>query len=317
MTLDEILNEIKKQKTFVIMGHENPDGDAVGSALGMYAILKELGKTDIDVLFKEYPETFSVLPNSEVIKSEASHKNYDMAIVVDCPNSKRVWPEYEKYIENAKVIVQFDHHLRNSMFGDYNVVDSASPACAQIIVSSLRYLKMEITKDIAMCLLAGIITDTGGFRYNSTTAESFEFAAWCLSKGINVSKLYKDVMMTKTISQFNAEKLALNRLEFFENGKITFTYITNKDKEELGIKSGELDGIAAVGTTIKDVQVAIFAHEKEEGFKISFRSNSVDVSDICMLFGGGGHKLASGCLIDADIDEVKKAVINETKKHLQ
>ena len=316
MTLDEILNEMKNKETFVILGHENPDGDAVGSALGMYAVLKDLGKENIDVLFKEYPETFKVLPNSDKIKSEASYKNYDMAIVVDCPNTKRVYKEYEKYIENAKIIVQFDHHLRNSMFGDYNVVNPVAPACAQIIASSLKYLKMEINKDMAMCLLAGIITDTGGFRYNSTTAESFEFAAWCLSKGINVSKLYKDVMMTKTVSQFNAEKLALDRLEFFENGKITFTYITNKDKEELNIKSGELDGIAAIGTTIKNVEVAIFAHEKEDGFKISFRSNSVDVSDICMLFGGGGHKLASGCLIDADIDEVKKAVINKTKKHI-
>ena len=316
MTLDEILNEMKNKETFVILGHENPDGDAVGSALAMYTILKELGKTDVDVLFKEYPKIFDILPNASIIKSEASHKNYDMAIVVDCPNIQRIAKEYEKYIENAKVIVQFDHHLRNSMFGDYNVVNPVAPACAQIIASSLKYLNIEINKDMAMCLLAGIITDTGGFRFNSTTTESFEFAAWCLSKGINVSKLYKDVMMTKTVSQFNAEKLALDRLEFFEDGKITFTYITNKDKEELNIKSGELDGIASIGTTIKNVEVAIFAHEKEDGFKVSFRSNSVDVSDICMLFGGGGHKLASGCLIDADIDEVKKAVINETKKHI-
>ncbi len=317
MTLDEILKEIEKAETFVVLAHENPDGDAVGSALGVCTFLKELGKNDIDVLFKEYPETFNFLPNSDMIKQESTFERYDMAIVVDCPNSDRVSKEYRKFIENAKIIVQFDHHLRNSMFGDYNVVNPVAPACSQILVSALEYLKIDISKDVATCLLAGIITDTGGFRFNSTTAETFEFAAWCLSKGINVAKVYKEAMMTKTITQFKAEKLALDRLEFFNDDKITFTYITKQDIDELGIKSGELDGIAGVGITIKDVEVAIFAREKDDGFKISFRSNNIDVSDICMLFGGGGHKLAAGCQIDSSIEEVRKAVVEETIKHLK
>ena len=317
MTLDEILKEIEKAETFVVLAHENPDGDAVGSALGVCTFLKELGKTDIDVLFKEYPETFNFLPNSDMIKQESTFERYDMAIVVDCPNSDRVSKEYRKFIENAKIIVQFDHHLRNSMFGDYNVVNPVAPACSQILVSALEYLKIDISKDVATCLLAGIITDTGGFRFNSTTAETFEFAAWCLSKGINVAKVYKEAMMTKTITQFKAEKLALDRLEFFNDDKITFTYITKQDIDELGIKSGELDGIAGVGITIKDVEVAIFAREKDDGFKISFRSNNIDVSDICMLFGGGGHKLAAGCQIESSIEEVRKAVVEETIKHLK
>lgn len=316
MTLDEILKEIDKAETFVVMGHENPDGDAIGSVLGMYTFLKERGKTDIDALFKEFPEIFYTLPNSDKITFKPNHEKYDMAIIVDCPSTSRVCKEYEKYIESAKVVVQFDHHLRNSMFGDYNVVNPAAPACAEILVSSFQYLKIDISKDIAKCLLAGIITDTGGFRFNSTTAETFEYAAWCLEKGINVSKIYKDVLMTRTMAQFNAEKLALERLEFFDDNKITFTYITNEDKKNLNIKPGDLEGIAGIGVTIKGVEVAIFAHEKEDGFKLSFRSNNIDVSDICMLFGGGGHKLAAGCLIKADIDEVKKIVITETKKHL-
>ena len=318
MTLDEILKEINKAETFVILAHENPDGDAIGSCLGMCTFLKELGKSDIDVLFKDFPETFKFLPNFEMIKSEPSYEKYDMAIVLDCPNTDRVGKEYRKFIENAKVRVQFDHHLRNSMFGDYNVVNPVAPACAQILVSSLEYLKIDISKDVATCLLAGIITDTGGFRFNSTTTETFEFAAWCLSKGINVSKIYKEAMMTKTKSQFNAEKLALDRLQFFDDDRITFTYITKKDIEELGIKAGELEGIAGIGVTIENVEVAIFAREKDDGFKISFRSNNIDVADICMLFGGGGHKLAAGCQIDTNnIEEVRKAVVSETMKHLK
>ncbi len=316
MTLDEIIKEINKAETFVVLAHENPDGDAMGSTLAIANALKNMGKSTIDVLFKEYPAIFNMLPNIDLVKKEASISHYDMAIVLDCPDTKRVSSIYEEYIENAKVIVQFDHHLRNTMFGDYNVVNPVAPACAQILASSFPYMNIEITQDIATCLITGIITDTGGFRFDSTTTETFEFAGWALSKGVNVSKIYKEVLMTKSKSQFEAEKLAVSRLELLENDKITFTYMTKEDEQRLGVKAGELDGIATIGTTIKGVEIAIFAHERDNGFKISFRSNRIDVSDICMLFGGGGHKLAAGCTIDASIEEVKKAVIEETKKHL-
>lgn len=317
MTLDEILKEINKANSFVIMAHENPDGDAIGSCLGFATLLKNMGKTDIDVLFKEYPAVFDTLPNVNLIKKEATHEVYDMAIVLDCSELKRVSSIYHEYFENSKVTVQFDHHLKNAMFADYNVVNPVSPACSQILVSSFNYLKVDITKDAATCFLAGIITDTGGFRFESTTTETFEFAAWALSKGVNVSKVYKETMMTKTKSQFEAEKLAVDRLEFFDDGKITFTYMTKDDENALNLKPGELDGIAGIGVTIQGVEVAIFAHERDNGFKFSFRSNRVDVADICMVFGGGGHKLAAGCTINSTLEEAKKAVISETIKNLK
>ena len=316
MTLDEILKTMKESNSFIILAHDNPDGDAIGSALAVATVLKELGKSNIDVVTKEYPANFKGLPNSNMIKSEGQDINYDMAIVVDCPNINRVHEDYIHYIEDSVTVAQFDHHLNNAMFGDYNVVNSAAPACAQILVSSLQYLNIEISKDVATCLIAGIITDTGGFRFNSVTAETFEFAAWALTRGINISKIYKDVMMTKTKAQFEAEKLAVDRIEFFHDGKITFTYFTKADEEKLNIQSGELDGIVDIGRNVEGVEVAIFVREKNNGFKASFRSNSIDIAEICMLFGGGGHKLAAGCTIDAPLEEVKKVLIEETKKHL-
>lgn len=316
MTLDEILKEIKNANSFVITSHDNPDGDAVGSCLAFATILKNMQKDNIDVLFKEYPAVFQNLPNSELIKKEANFDDYDMAIVLDCPELKRVHKDYHKYFDNAKVTVQFDHHLKNGMFADYDVVNPAAPACCEILVSSFQYMKLEITKDVAKCLLTGIITDTGGFRFASTTRETFEFAGWALSKGVNVSKIYKDSLMTKSKSQFAAEKLAVERLEFYMDDKITFTYMTKEDEKALNIQSGEFDGIAGIGVNIAGVEVAIFAREKEDGFKISIRSNNIDVADICMLYGGGGHKLAAGCTINASLEDVRKAVVEETKKHL-
>ena len=317
MTLDEILNVMKESNSFIILAHDNPDGDAIGSALAVANVLTELGKTNIDIVTKEYPANFRGLPNANIIKNEGQDINYDMAIVVDCPDVKRVHEDYRHFIEEAGIVAQFDHHLNNAMFGDYNVVNSAAPACAQILVSSFQYLNIEISKNVATCLMVGIITDTGGFRFNSVTAETFEFAAWALTRGVNISQIYKDVMMTKTKAQFEAEKLAVDRIEFFHDGKITFTYFTKADEERLNIQSGELDGIVDIGRNIEGVEVAIFIREKKDGFKASFRSNEIDIAEICMLFGGGGHKLAAGCTIDAPLEEVKKVLIEETKKHIK
>lgn len=317
MTLDEILKEIKNAETFVILAHESPDGDAIGSSLAMCLALQNMGKT-AEVVMKEYPANFKFLPGIENIKTEGSLEEYDMAIVVDCPDLKRVNSIYHKYFENAKVKVEFDHHGKNAMFGDYNIVDQVSPACAQILVSSFQYLQIEITKDIATCLLTGIITDTGGFKNSGITAETFEFAAWALTKGVNVSKIYRQSMMIITKSKFEIQKIAMDRLEFFADGKIAFTYITKEDDSKVDMQAGDHDGIVEIGRNIKGVEISIFLYEKEKGFKVSLRSNDyVDVSEICMIFGGGGHIKAAGATINMNLEDAKKIIISEATKHLK
>ena len=268
----------------------------------MCLALQNMGKT-AEVVMKEYPANFKFLPGVENIKTEGSLEEYDMAIVVDCPDLKRVNSIYHKYFENAKVKVEFDHHGKNAMFGDYNIVDQVSPACAQILVSSFQYLQIEITKDIATCLLTGIITDTGGFKNSGITAETFEFAAWALTKGVNVSKIYRQSMMIITKSKFEIQKIAMDRLEFFADGKIAFTYITKEDDSKVDMQAGDHDGIVEIGRNIKGVEISIFLYEKEKGFKVSLRSNDyVDVSEICMIFGGGGHVKAAGATINMNLD---------------
>ena len=119
------------------------------------------------------------------------------------------------------------------MFADYNFVNPTAPACAQILIFVLENLEIEIDKEIGTCLLAGIITDTGGFKYEGVSAETFEFAAKLLNKGVNVSKVYKKVMQIISRPSFELKRRAMNRLEFYEDGKITFTYITKKDELEV------------------------------------------------------------------------------------
>lgn len=318
MTLDDILNEIDRAETILVLAHENPDGDAIGSSLGLCLALQNMGKT-AEVLMKEYPANFSFLPGIENIKKQATYEKYDMTIVVDCPDIKRVNPEFVPYFESAKVTAEFDHHNKNSMFGDFNIVNHVSPACAQILVSSFEYLHIEITRDIATCLLAGIITDTGGFKNSGITEETFEFAGWALSKGVNVSKVYRESMLIMTKTKFEASKLAMDRMEFLEDGKVTFTYMTKEDDKRIGIEAGDHDGIVEMGRNIAGVEVSIFIYEREDGtFKGSLRSNDyMDVAEVCMMFGGGGHIRAAGCTLELPLEEAKKVLLAEVRKHLK
>lgn len=317
MTLDEILVEIKNAQNIVVMAHEAPDGDAIGSSLAMALALKNMEK-NVTVLMKDFPENFSYLEGRDLIKEESEIEVYDMAIVLDCPNIKRVNAEFIPYFENAKVKVQFDHHNKNDMFADYNVVNHVAPAASQILVSSFDYLGIETTKPIGECLLTGIITDTNGFRNSNVTIEAFDYAAWCLGKGINLPKVYKLSMLTMTKTKFEAQKLAMNRLEFHEDGKIAFTYMTKEDDNNLGVKAGEHDGIVEIGKAIEGVEVSIFLYEKEVGYKASLRSNEyVNVSEVCLTFGGGGHIKAAGTNMNMSFDEAKKAIISEVAKHLK
>lgn len=230
MTLDEILNEIKKAETIVLLTHESPDGDAIGSVLAMNLSLKGLGKNP-DMIFKEFPRVYNFLPDSDKIKESTDIKNYDLAISLDCADLKRLVGK--EYFENAKKTIVIDHHGSNQMYGDLNYVNPVSPACAEILVGILEYLDIEINKEIGTCLLTGIITDTGGFSYTGVTAETFEFTADLIRKGVVVSDIYKRVQQTRTKGTFLLLKKIIERMEILEEGKVTFTYITKQDENEV------------------------------------------------------------------------------------
>ena len=232
MTLDNIKEEIEKAKTVVILTHESPDGDAIGSSLAMYQALKQLGK-DVDVVIPEHPRTFDFLPcANEIKKAGREDIQYDLGIALDCTDTNRL-EGFEPWYDTAKTKISIDHHGTNAMFADYNYVDPVAPACAQILIVVLTSIGININKDIGTCILAGIITDTGGFKYEGVTTETFEFTANLLRLGVNVTEVYKKVLQVKTIANFELTKLAVNRMEFFENGKIAFTYITKMDEENV------------------------------------------------------------------------------------
>lgn len=316
MTLDDIKEAVDKAKTAVVFAHENPDGDAIGSSLALYLVLKDMGKK-VDLVIPNFPKTFKFLPYYEEAVVEPSLEKYDVGIAVDCADIKRLDGPIEVFLK-SDIRVNIDHHTSNGMFGDLNFVDPVSPACSQIITSILKYYKIEITKDVATCLITGIVTDTGGFKYEGVTSETFEIASEFLDKGVKISSICKNSLSNISKEKFEAKKLTMNRTEFLEGGKISYTYMTKEDMERLNVNRSDLDGIVESGRDVEGVEVSIFLYETDKGFKASLRSNSyVNVADVCLLFNGGGHVRAAGCTLQYPLEECKERIIAQVKSFLK
>ncbi len=316
-TLSQIFEEIKRAESIVILTHENPDGDAVGTSLALYNALINYGKGKVDLIIPECPKTFMFLPNADQIKESSEIENYDLAIGIDC-SSINMLCRGHKYFETADSTIVIDHHDTNTMYGDLNFVNPDSPACAEVMIVALNSFNMAITKEIGSCLLAGIITDTGGFKYQGVTAETFEFVADLMKKGVNVSEIYRKVLQVKTRSAYELFRAANNRLELLNDGKIAYTYVTEEDYEKFNTTFGDHEGIVDIGRDIEGVEVSIFVRPiKNRGLKVSLRSNNkVNVDEIALLYGGGGHQKAAGFSIDGDFESIKQRVIQEIRHYL-
>ena len=316
MTLDTILEEIKKAEKIVILTHELPDGDAIGSSLATGLALEEMGK-DVDIIIPEYSKSFAFLPHIEKLKKSTEIEKYDLAIALDCASPK-ILKGYTKYFEKAKTKIVIDHHSSNVMYGDVNFVNPVAPACSQVLIGMFSYFGIKMTKDMATAIMTGIITDTGGFVHGATT-ETFEFAADILPLGVNISEIFRKALHTKNKANFELTKIAMNRMEFFDDGKIAFTYITDEDQDKVNAVQGDHEGIVEIGKNIENVEVSIFLHGvKEKGYKISLRSlEYVNVSEIAIMLGGGGHIKAAGAYGKGSVEQIRDKVLKEVIKQLK
>ena len=313
--LDNIIDIISKANKIVLLTHISPDGDAIGSSLSMYIGLKSL-KKEVDIITDDFSRCFDFLPELKKIKKEST-KKYDLAIALDCATKQRLFDPKNAF-DKASTTVNIDHHASNTYFAKYNYVEGNSPAVCKTIIKVLKRLGITITQEIGSCLMTGIITDTGGFRYNTVDDETFEFAAEMLSLGINISDIYYRTFDIKTMPQFILSSIATNRLKFYGKEKIAVTYITKEDLEKVNAHVGDHEGIVNIGRNIEGVEVSIFLREEEKDlYRVSLRSNSiVDVSEVASKFGGGGHTRAAGCDIEGPLESSIRKLVRETNKYL-
>lgn len=321
-------NLIKSSNDILIMTHKNPDGDAVGSVLGLAEALEGLGKNTTCFSRDLVPEVFKFLPNVSIIKNDIEPSKFDLAVLLDCASFSRTGIDNTKKAAiSFKELLIIDHHPRceyeieNNHFDNcVCVTDCHASSTAVLIYNILKELDIDINKDVANCLLTGIFTDTGGFQHNNTDQRSLEAAAEFMKKGSRVDKIAKNIFNSKTVPAIKLWGKALSRVRTYDEIGMAISYLSKKDIEECGAKEEDVSGLVGVINTISDARFSLLLTEyKNKKIRGSLRSEEykgVDVSSIAKSLGGGGHKLASGFEINGSIKE-SIVVINEAILRVQ
>ena len=302
---------IKSSNSIILLSHENPDGDAIGSMIGFYHILSNMSKS-VDMVSDRISKRFNCLNGIEKIKP-TSNKSYDLGIVLDCATKERIYQENDIF-SRCKQTISIDHHGKNTLFSDINYIDGNISSCAQILYYLFKEWNLKIDKNIAESLMTGLLTDTNGFQNNNVDKDSYLMAADIVDMGVDVYTLRREVLAKITRPQNDLMKITLNHLEFYLDNKIAFSYISKEDMEKSNYEPGDHEGLVDLGRNIEGVEVSIFMRE-ENGYRISLRSNNdVNVCNIAIRLGGNGHKNAAGIYLDKNFKETKELIINETIK---
>lgn len=306
---------IKKSKKIYVSGHINPDGDSIGSSFAIYLALKKLNK-DVNIILSKHSDIFDFLPNINEAKMKVDTE-CDLLIALDSSDINRLAiPEED--IKNIKNIIMIDHHKKSNVYGDINIIDENCPAASQIVYEFLKYMKIDIDKDIATYIYAGILTDTGSFNYSSTNERTLSIVSKLVGIGIDFPLICKKLNDTVKESKLKLIAKCINDMEVYENGKIRYTYVDYNTISNLGVDEEDAEGITNYLRMVEGTEVAIYIRGKSDGSnKVSLRSgNIVDVSKIAIKFGGGGHKRAAGYSIMGDINEGKELLLKEVRKVL-
>lgn len=312
----EIKTLIEKSKNIAIFFHINPDGDAIGSSLALKEALEQLGK-NVDVFSQDEIGDRLWFLKTDEIKTECQNKKYDLAFVLDCGEIKRIGT-MEKVLKNCENIINIDHHLNNENFTKFQVVNSDASSTCEILYYFLKELKIDFTKSIKISLYTGLATDSGCFLYNITN-NLYEVAE-NLCKDINeeIEKINYTLFREKKLNQLKLTAETIQRLESFFDNSLALTYILQKDLQKYDV---EIDYTPCIIFSLSGLEnykiICVICEEKEGVFRVSFRSANTDVCNFARLFGGGGHKFASGCKIYGNKNSVKKKIIEKAKEYLK
>lgn len=309
----KMIDLINNSKNIVLLAHESPDGDAIGSVLAFYTFLKSINK-NVDMIFPKIPNNFLNIEDIKYSVTDSS-KKYDLGITVDCANKKRIG-QVSDIIDRCNKTINIDHHVSNTKYADVNYVKGEIAACCQVIYYLFKEWNVNIDNKIATYLMMGLLTDTNGFMNNDVDKETFLMAAEIKEMGIDINSIYMNYLAIKSMAQIKLMKIVIDRLEFFLDGKIAFSYMTKEDMENVCAKMGDHEGLVNIGRNIEGVEVSVFIRE-DDGYKVSLRSNGIlDVNVIASKFGGGGHPMAAGIKFNDNFKETKDNIISEIIKGL-
>lgn len=304
---------INDSNSIILLTHENPDGDAIGSVMAFFHFMNSINK-NVDVFIEEVSEIFSYINDINNIVDKLKEE-YDLGIVFDCASKQRIG-QINNVVDKCKQVIVIDHHASNTNYGNINYVDSTATSCSQVIYYLFKDWNVNFNKNMYTDLVTGLLTDTDGFKNDNIDKYSFLMAADIIDNGIDISKIYNTVLCKKSISRHELMKIALSHLELLYDGKCAFTYISLNDTKSVNAKYGEHEGIVEIGRDIEGVEVSAFMREVNEGeYNISLRSTGiVDVSSIALKYNGGGHKMAAGMKIYGNFEGIKEKLLSEIIK---
>ncbi len=304
INITELANKISRESKVALFCHVRPDGDALGSALGLKLALKSLGVVAEVFCDDIVPTRFYFLEEIKTVKRGFSLSDgYSALIAVDCAEINRLG-DFAKCFDEFKNTYSIDHHISNTRFATVNyVVDCASNS--ENVYDLITELGVEINKELAELLAMGIVTDTGNFKHNSVRAKTFSVASVLREKGADFNKIVYNTFTKQTKARAKLHGLVTSKIRYFLDDKLAVITVTQKDLETTGATKDETEGFIDFVMGIDTVEVGASVMEiASNKYKISLRSKTVDVNAVASTFGGGGHHCASGCQIFGEYEEV-------------
>ncbi|MCA1964062.1 MAG: bifunctional oligoribonuclease/PAP phosphatase NrnA [Prosthecobacter sp.] len=312
--LSEIIDALRSAQRIAIAAHIRPDGDAVGSVLGLALSLRAMGKTVYALLEDGVPCNLTFLPQTATVLSPPyAPLEIDCAVALDTANHERLGDATKAALGAAPLLLNIDHHGTNPGYGHMNHVDSTQPAVGQILYELLKQGDFPLTNEVLQHLFTAISTDTGSFQYASTTARSHEIAAEMMRAGLDTAHLAVMLYQTYPARRLALLRALLNEMQFRAEGRIVSWNLTQKLMAETQMEPGDTEGLIDTLRMIDSVISATIFEELPDGkIRVSTRSKDsrLDVSAICGQFGGGGHRMAAGARMKGPIEVAADSFLN-------
>ena len=304
IALDEAAKIIGDAQTIILTAHIRPDGDAIGSTLGLMHYLREQGKDARVLIDDEIPRIFNVLPGVEQIERPAEGQRYAADLLIVCDVELKRTGAVLDAVDAVRVL-NIDHHVTNDEAAEYLYLNPDYAATCEIMHDLVRTMGGTFTLDVATCLYTGMATDTGFFRFSNTTPHTMRAAADLVEVGVRPN-IFSVAMEMKSYDEVMAQVRAIRNLEMFYDGKVAAVFIDEERAKEVTTTEGLLDKLRVIEGT----QVVFFMKWLEKDtYRISMRSKGTNVSRIAQGFGGGGHIRAAGCTLHGSFDEAKKTIL--------
>lgn len=316
--VQRILEAIRQNHSFCVVGHVRPDGDCIGSQLGLTLALRNLGKKVVCWNQDALPQKYRFLDPEGIIQPPRRGMKFDCVIATDCASFERLG-NVGPFIARRKPLINIDHHESNTLYGDLNWVSAREPSTGELIYRLLKAGRWPVTRAIADCLFAAVSTDTGSFQYATTRPATLHAAGELVAHGANLARICDEVYQSYPLSRVRLLQHVYNRFRLTHNDRIAWFWLKQADFTRTGADSADSEGLIDHIRAIEPVVIAcVFEELEPELTRVSLRSKSdkVNVNEIAAQFGGGGHPAAAGARIPGKPVTVQRRVLGALKKAL-